>query len=678
MCGFAAIVSTAEHRGATLRRMLGALRHRGPDGEGVHDGPFVTLGHRRLSIIDLAGGAQPLHDARGRYWLVCNGEIYNYRALRRRFEQEGYRFLTQSDCEVILPLYERYGRGLLDHLRGMFAFALWDVERRELLAARDHLGQKPLYYTCDDRGFACASEIKALLAADDRPPRMSLAALDQYFALRLIDAPLSMYEGIHKLPPGHSLTVRLGGKPEVQAYWDLRQAPRIEGSEPALLDALEARIEEALRLHLVSDVPVGAFLSGGMDSSLLVAMISRRLGVKRLPTFTMGLDYARFDEAPAAREVARLCATAHHEDRMVPSIAATLPDVVHALDEPSDPLSVCTWMLARFARRHVKVVIGGDGGDELFGGYDRYYGNLFAEHVGRIPAAVRSALLKPAFALFPEAGWYKSVGHRLRWLHQLAMHHGSSRYAASLSYFYFDRERRRALFAAPLREQWQTLDAEAAIRRPYEAAPGGPLERMLYADSKVRLPNHPVMITDRICMAHGLEVRSPFMDHELAQFAARLPPAMKVRGSTLRYLQRRLAARYLPAHLVNRPKQGFSSAIPYLLQAEYPRLYSALLADSRLAAHGIVDAAAVHRLAAEHTARRADHGNRLWLLLNAELWYRMAILRQSREELSRTLSPSPAMPRHTSAPPLVVAPQDRKATGAQNARPAHEETETQD
>jgi asparagine synthase (glutamine-hydrolysing) len=638
MCGIAGILSTDPARDVTMRRMLDALAHRGPDGEGIYHDELVTLGHRRLSIIDLAGGQQPLRNADRSILLVCNGEIYNYRELRRELERDGHRFLTRSDCEVIIGLYERYGDRLLERLRGMFAFVLWDSKKRRLLAARDHLGQKPLYYLKDERGFACASEIKALLAFDGRPPRMNIAALDQYLALRLIDAPLSMFEGIHKLPPGHSLVLEAGGEPRIERYWKLEQQPKLTGSEEQLCDELEARIEEALRLHLVSDVPVGAFLSGGMDSSLLVAMLARKLGVRQLPTFTMGLDYQRFDEAPAARAVAQLFGTEHHEERVKPEITALLPDLVAALDEPSDPLSLCTYLLARFTRRHVKVVIGGDGGDELFGGYDRYYGNLYASHYGKVPETLRRRVLAPAVALIPESGWYKSVGHQLRWLHHLSFHSGGARYAASLSYFYFDRERRAELFAPQVLEQWRQLDAEAAIRAPYEATNGAPLDRMLYADSMVRLPNHPVMITDRICMAHGLEARSPFMDHELASYAARLAPALKVRGGTLRYIQRKLAGRYLPPQILNRPKQGFSSALPYLLQREYAQLYSSCLRDSRLAHDRVLDGAMMTRLIDEHLAKRADHGNRLWLLINAEVWYRMAILGQSADDMRRELT----------------------------------------
>jgi asparagine synthase (glutamine-hydrolysing) len=638
MCGIAGLINSDPGREQALQRMLDALAHRGPDGAGVYHDGFATLGHRRLSIIDLDGGKQPLYSADRSLVLICNGEIYNYRELRRVLEQDGYRFLTNSDCEVILALYERYGDNLLSHLRGMFAFALWDVKGRRLLAARDHLGQKPFFYSSGKQGFAFASEIKALRALDRRRQRMNVAALDQYLGLRLIDAPLTMFEGIHKLPPGHLLVYQPGLEPQVRRYWRLTHEPKLAGSEESLLDELEARLEQTLRLHLESDVPVGAFLSGGMDSSLLVAMLARKLNVKQLPTFTMGLSYHRFDEAPAARQVAKLFNTEHHEEQVQPEIAAHLPDLVWALDEPSDPLSLCTWMLAKFTRQHVKVVIGGDGGDELFGGYDRYYGNLYATHYGRLPESLRRKVLAPAMAMIPESGWYKSLGHQLRWLHHLSFHSGGERYAASLNYFYFDQARRRELYTPEVQQRWPDLDAEAAIRRPYEEAGGGDLDRMLYADSLVRLPNHPVMITDRICMAHGLEARSPFMDHELASFAARLPASMKVRGATLRYIQRKLAARYLPPEILDRPKQGFSSALPYLLQAEYARLYRICLQQSHLVQDRILDRHAIARLVEEHTSRRADHGNRLWLLINAEIWYRMCILGHDKEDLRRELT----------------------------------------
>jgi asparagine synthase (glutamine-hydrolysing) len=362
-------------------------------------------------------------------------------------------------------------------------------------------------------------------------------------------------------------------------------------------------------------------------------MLVKRIGVKELATFTVGLPHQRFDEAPHARAVARMFGTNHHERSLSPSLVALLPDLIYHLDEPSDPLSLCTYHVAELASQSVKVVIGGDGGDELFGGYDRYYGNLYANHYARVPAALRRHVFGPALALIPEAGWYKSVGHQLRWLQRLSFLSGSDRYAASLSYFYFDPAMRAALFTPDALTQLAGVHAEDAIRAPYDAATGDPLDHMLAADSQVRLPDHPVMITDRMSMSHGLEARSPFMDHRLAEFAARLPSSMKIRGRSLRWAQRKLASRYLPREILDRPKQGFSSALPYLLQHEYRALYERFLPDSKLVAAGVLRREPIHALLGEHLARRADHGNRLWLLINAELWYRMMILGQPREEL---------------------------------------------
>ena len=637
MCGIAGIVGCGPTAGEDMQRMLFALRHRGPDGEGTEHGPQAIFGHRRLSIIDLAGGRQPLTNADRSLWLVCNGEIYNYRELRADLELGGYRFLTNSDCEVILGLYERHGERLLEHLRGMFAFALWDSRRQRLLAARDHLGQKPFYYAQTRRGFAFASEIKALLALEPGLRQLDLSALDQYLGLRLVAPPLSMFSGIRKLPPAHLLVAEPGRPPLIRRYWTLEYQPKLVGTESQLLDELEGRIEEALRLHLVSDVPVGAFLSGGLDSSLLVAMLAKRVGIKHLPTFTVGLPHPRFDEAPYARRVARLYDTEHHESSLSPSLISLLPDLIYHLDEPSDPLSLCAYHVAELARRYVKVVIGGDGGDELFGGYDRYYGNVYASRYARVPAALRRGVVGPALSLFPEAGWYKSVGHQLRWLHRLSFLTGGDRYAASLSYFYFDAGTRAALFTSEARAALHGAQAEDAIRLPYEAAIGDSLDKMLSADSAVRLPDHPVMITDRMSMAHGLETRSPFMDHRLAEFVARLPSTIKVRGRSLRVVQRRLAARYLPPDIIDRPKQGFSSALPYLLQQEYRLLFNGCLRDSQLVRAGILKREPIEALLKAHSSGASDHGTRLWLLINAELWYRMSIQGVSRESLREEL-----------------------------------------
>jgi asparagine synthase (glutamine-hydrolysing) len=632
MCGIAGIVGRLEPQGRDIGAMLEALAHRGPDGEGIERSAAAVFGHRRLSIIDLEGGRQPLRSADGKIWLVCNGEIYNYRPLRAELEARGHRFLTHSDCEVIIGLYEVYGDRLLDHLRGMFAFALWDGRKQRLLAARDHLGQKPFFYVTRPDRFAFGSEIKSLLALDPGLRRMNLAALDQYLALRLIAPPLTMFRDVVKLPPGHSLVLEKDLRPVVRPYWDLKFEPKhAPASEEQIIDELDERIVESLRLAMVSDVRVGAFLSGGLDSSLLVAMLVKRLGVKDLPTFTLGLPYRQFDEAPHARAVATRYGTEHHELTIQPSLTSLLPDLVSHLDEPSDPLSLCAWHVSALARKHVKVVIGGDGGDELFGGYDRYYGNLYAGYYGKVPQILRRQVLGPALTLLPAAGWYKSVGHQLRWLHRLSFLEGSSRYAASLSYFYFDRERRESLFSQASRDALAAADAESALKQPFDALEGPLVDRMLYADSKVRLPDHPVMISDRMSMAHGLEVRSPFMDHKLAEYAAGLPWTLKVRGRQLRYLQRKLAARYLPSEILTRSKQGFSSALPYILRDEYREMYGNYLQDAELVRSGILERAPIEHLIKEHQSGRVDHGNRLWLLINSEIWYRMMILGESRD-----------------------------------------------
>jgi asparagine synthase (glutamine-hydrolysing) len=633
MCGIAGIVGKFDPEGRDLGRMLRSLVHRGPDGEGIFSDGQATLGHRRLSIIDLAGGRQPMSNVEGTIWLVCNGEIYNYVELRRQLEAQGYRFVTHSDCEVIIGLYEIHGDRLLDHLRGMFSFALWDSRKQRLLAARDHLGQKPFFYAALGDRFAFGSEIKSLLALDPGLRKLNLAALDQYLALRIIASPLTMFQNVHKLPPGHLLVLERGSaQPAVRPYWDLKFTPKIEMHEDALVDQLEAEIVESLRLHMVSDVQVGAFLSGGLDSSLLVAMLVERVGVRDLPTFTIGLPYRQFDEAPHARKVAQRYRTQHHESIISPSLSGLLPDLVWHLDEPSDPLSLCTYHVAQFARKKVKVVIGGDGGDELFGGYDRYYGNVYAGYYGKLPAVLRRQVLGPALTMIPAAGWYKSVGHQLRWLHRLSFLEGSERYAASLAYFYFDSTRRGSIFSDASHARLEGADAERVLRAPYEAVLGDAVDRMLYADSKVRLPDHPVMISDRMTMAHGLEARSPFMDHRLAEFAARIPSDLKVRGRTLRYIQRKLAARYLPPEILARSKQGFSSALPYILKDEYTKLYARYLRDSELVRAGVLARAPIDALLQEHLAGRADHGNRLWLLINSEIWYRMMIMGQPKEE----------------------------------------------
>ena len=635
MCGIAGIVGRLPAEApSALDRMLDAQRHRGPDDEGRFRDSDCLLGHRRLSIIDLEGGRQPIANEDETLWLVCNGEIYNYESLRERLLAQGHRFRTSSDSEVILHLYEEKGTGCLEDLRGMFAFALWDTRRQRLFAARDRLGQKPFYYHQRNGSLYFSSEIKGLLAALPDLRRMNPEALDEYFTLRIITPPRSLFEGVHKLPPAHYLSYSPGEAPHIERYWDLPYLPKLEGDDEALVDQLEAAIIETLKLHMVSDVPVGAFLSGGLDSSLVVAMTQAHVSSEPIDTFTIGLPYGRYDESDAARLVAERYGTRHHEWKLLPSIADLLPTLVQALDEPSDPLSVCTWLIAEKASRHVKVVLGGDGGDELFGGYDRYYGNLYASHYRRIPESIRRFAISPLLGLIPDGNWYKSKAHQIKWLHEMSFLESADRYARSLNYFYLGTAHKRTLYGERLRQAVADFDPMHTIREGFLSAKADhDIDRMLHSDSFARLPDHPVFIQDRMTMAHGLEARAPFMDHVLAEFAARLPVRMKVRGRRLRYIQYRLAQRYLPDALLARPKQGFSSALPYMLKDEYTLLYELFLNDMHLVRDGWLRKEGVDRLLAGHRSGRHDHGNRLWLLLNSEVWYRMHIEQESVETL---------------------------------------------
>jgi asparagine synthase (glutamine-hydrolysing) len=632
-------VSLEGVREPEIQSMIDILAHRGPDGQGVYLNTIAGLGHRRLSIIDLNTGGQPISNEDGTVWIAFNGEIYNYQKLRQDLLSLGHRFQTKTDSEVIVHLYEEYKEKCVNHLRGMFAFAIWDDKRRRLFAARDRLGQKPFFFVQRGHELVFASEIKSLLAFDPSLAQMDFEALDQYLALRLIAPPRSMFKSIRKLPPAHSLTFDTHSGLRIERYWDVSYEPKLAGSDDDLVDELEARLIECLRLHMVSDVPVGAFLSGGLDSTLLVAILMKHVASEPLETFSLALPYRDYDEAPYARMVAERYGTRHREKTIAPSLVRCLPRLVWHLDEPSDPLSVCTYLIAEMAREHVKVVIGGDGGDELFGGYDRYYGNRYASYYALLPKALRKYGIGGILQFVPDGQWYKSRGHRLKWLHQASFLTGGERYARSLGYFYFDPVFRQQLYGPLMESVTTSFDPEAQVRDLFDRAHASDtVDRMLYADSQVRLPDHSVMILDRMTMAHGLEVRSPFMDHELAEFAARLPARLKVRGHSLRYIQTRLAERYLPEALLNRPKQGFSSALPYMLKEEYRFLFELFLRKAHLARDGLFRQSTIQALLNEHQSGEADHGTRLWLILNSEVWYRIFIEGKRVDELSDRLS----------------------------------------
>ena len=438
--------------------MTDTLRYRGPDDEGWHIQGGVGLGHRRLSIIDLEGGRQPISNEDGSVWIVFNGEIYNYQDIRPRLEGS-HQFQTNSDTEVIVHLYEEMGEACVKELRGQFAFAIWDEKKRSLFIARDHLGQKPMFYVHQGEHFAFPSEIKALLAAEPSLRVMDPKALHQYLTLRIIAPPLTMFEQVKKLPPAHYLVFQ-DGQVRIERYWQLDYEPKLQMSEAEILDELDRQVMEAVRYHMVSDVPVGAFLSGGLDSSIIVGMMSK-IANRPVKTFSVGVPYQNYSELPFARIVAQAYKTEHYEEDIYPSLVRILPDLVWHLDEPSDPLSASMFYIAGMARKHVKVVLGGDGGDELFGGYDRYYGNRYVDYYAWMPAAIRKGVVAPILKSMPDGFWYKSLSHKLKWLNQLSFEQGGRRYSSSLSYFYFTGAARQAVYGPHL------------LERPKRLRPGG-------------------------------------------------------------------------------------------------------------------------------------------------------------------------------------------------------------
>jgi asparagine synthase (glutamine-hydrolysing) len=635
MCGITGYINPAGVTDSDIDVMNNAVKHRGPDDSGIFTKNSVGLGQRRLSIIDLGNGHQPMSNGDGTVWITFNGEIYNYQEIKDKLVNK-YNFKTNSDTEVIIHLYEEKGEECLQDLRGMFAFAIYDFRKNKLFIARDHMGQKPLYYWHSGNSFAFASEIKAILALKPELKKMDINALYEYLTIRIITPPRSMFKEIKKLPPAHYLIFQ-NGKVNIQRYWSLNYEPKIEGDFNFVLDRLDEQIKETVKYHLVSDVPVGAFLSGGVDSSLVVAMMSNLINGK-FKTFSGDVPYKNFSEVTYARMVAEKYHTQSYELKFVPSLIKTLPKILWHLDEPSDSLSIAMYYISELASKEVKVVLGGDGGDELFGGYDRYYGNVYASYYAMIPKVLRKTVLKKALDLMPEGFWYQSASHKLKWIHQISFYNGGERYSKSLSYFYFSNGYGDKLYTKNFLNEVALFDPEASIKNYFDSDNAKELiDKMLHSDSMIRMPDHPVMILDRMTMAHGLESRAPLLDHKLEEFCASIPPQYKVKGKKRRYIQIELAKKYLPIEVIERKKQGFASPITYLLQDEYRLLFKNFLKNSRLVEENYLEAPIINKLLEEHLDKKADHGQRLWLLFNAEIWYRMYIDGLSKENFEESL-----------------------------------------
>ena len=625
MCGICGKVSPQGVRPVEIDSMLQTITHRGPDDQGMVVNGSVGLGNRRLSIIDLPGGHQPICNEDESVWISFNGEIYNYRNLCQELERRGHRFRTNSDTEVIVHLYEEFGERCVEQLTGMFAFAIWDERKKKLVLARDRLGQKPLFYAQEGEDFLFASEIKAILAVSKQPRHIDFESLSHYLSLRFIPPPRTMLRNIRKLPPAHVLVYQ-NGSVTTSRYWDFSFQQKLELGEEEIKEGLQEKLTQAIASHLISDVPVGAYLSGGMDSSMIVAVMSKDLG-QSFKTFSVGVQEDDFNELPYARLVASQYRTDHVEKCVQANLIELLPKMVWHLDEPSDPIAACMYHAADLASQHVKVVMGGDGGDELFAGFDRYLGVGYIDAYSMIPAFVRESILEPVIDRLPDSFAYKNLTQKGRWAHYLSNFSSpGERYAAATCFFRFSHPDKRMLFSNGLWDQLGEVDSANIIVEQYERANADdPIDRMLYADFMTRLPEHSLMLTDRMTMAHGLEARSPYLDHELVEYVAALPSRMKIRGQTTKYLFRKVAENYLPEEIVRRKKQGFMLPIAYWFRNQLHPFVKQVLTNSYFVKQGVFHEKEVLRMIAEHKNNRIDHHVRLWMLLNLEIWHQLYI-----------------------------------------------------
>jgi len=616
MCGIAGLVrwdgpSVLEDE---VRAMCRMMVHRGPDEEGVFLGHGVGMGMRRLSIIDLAGGQQPVSNEDGSVWVVFNGEIYNYRELRQKLTSSGHTLRSHSDTETIVHLYEDYGARCVDHLRGMFAFAIWDTRRRQLLLARDRLGIKPLYYAEIDGGIAFASELKPILQLRDVGRSLDWEALGHLFTFLATPPSRSIVAGVQKLEPGRVATVKAGAAPRIERYWDVAFEPDERSTEEELVEELRGRLAESVRLHQISDVPLGAFLSGGIDSSAVVATMAR-LTPGRVKTFAIGFAESEYDELCHARAVADRFGTEHHELVLRPDVVSIAEDLAWYLDEPfGDTSAIPTYMVSKLAAEHVTVVLTGDGGDELFAGYDKYVVESRERAYDQVPSAMRQLL--------------GAVGRRMpagmrgrRFLRHIALD-GAARYVDASMMFRAD-ELRRLFQPGALAEIAAHEPAGAALAH-LQGMGGDWLSAIQYCDLNHYLPLDILTKVDRMTMAHSIEARPPLLDHELVEFAARIPARLRLRDGQTKHLLKRAMRGILPDDIIDRRKHGFAVPLAHWFRGELSGFARDLLLSDTCRGRGLFNASYIEHLLTLHERGR-DIDLQLWTLMSTELWCRRVL-----------------------------------------------------
>ena len=627
MCGIVGVWSsqiitdrdTGERR---LADMVSRIAHRGPDDRGVWFDGTVGLGHARLAVIDLSdAAAQPMADVEGVVRVTYNGEIYNYRELRQQLANLGHRFQSDSDTEVLVEGYKRWGINMLQRFHGMFAFALWDAGERRLFLVRDRIGKKPLYYTARGDTLVFASEIKAILAWPGTARSADLDAIHSYLTFQYVPTPLTAFEGIHKLPPASYMAIEADGRSRTETYWSL---PRPETATPRPRREIESellgRFDDAVRRRMVSDVPLGAFLSGGIDSASVVATMAKSSS-NPIKTFTIGFDDPDYDERRYARLVSQKYDTDHHELVVRPDAVSVLPKPVWHYGEPfADSSAVPTYYLGQFARSHVTVALNGDGGDESFLGYPRYAGAWLGAHIDLLPRSLRRALGAVGRSLPVETSDVRS----LRYLRRFLLESNADdvqRYGKWITFF--SNEQKRELYGDALRDKLS--DDCLGTLAPWFEGDAPVAARAASADIHTYLPDDLLVKVDVATMAHGLEARSPFLDHEFMEFAAIIPAGTKMRGLRTKSVLKSAMANRLPRELLRRPKMGFGVPIERWLRDELREMAYDVLLSERARARGLFCHDRIRQLLDDHVARRRANHYRIWALLFLELWFCMWI-----------------------------------------------------
>ncbi len=626
MCGVCGIVCTPPGPidQAGLQRMSTALAHRGPDSDGLLLRPGVGLASRRLAVIDLVTGDQPIANEDGSIWVALNGEVYNFPALRHQLESRGHTFRTATDTECILHLYEDCGERCVDYLRGMFAFALWDDRQQRLLLARDRLGKKPLYYTCHGNALYFSSELPSLLQGLPQRPAILLEAIDLYLAMQYIPDPWTPFEGILRLPAAHRLLWERG-ELRLGRYWDVSYLPKWEATEDELMEQLRARLREAVRCRLIADVPLGGHLSGGIDSSIVVALMAEA-GQGAVKTFSIGFEEESYSELRYARLVAERYATDHHEFVLSAAVVReSLPLVVQYLGEPlADPSALALYHLSHLTRRCVTVALNGDGGDETFAGYQRYWLDPWADRYLQLPSLLTRTIIPRMVERLPPPGNRPVGSDWIDGARRLAQLPSIDPRASILRWgSYFSPEWRRSLWQDRFHPGLAFDRPEKLLTDLYERAPAANrLDRSLYVDMQTYLPGDLLVKADRMTMSASLEGRSPFLDHHFFEWTARLPERYRLGRFGGKVLLRKAFWRHLPAAVRTRGKQGFGLPVGAWFRASLAGWAADIILDSSSVLHRWFKSQVLTRLLHEHMEGVSDHGKRLWALLVLALWSR--------------------------------------------------------